>query len=126
MATQNDGEFEVAPASVLQEKYGLYAENRRIITINPAEVPEDLRIMIPYAERWGINCDITRGDYIDKQPEADVRDMARVVSEYQKRINSWLDAMPDDVKAWPPAAEPFLFLLAAWCEAACQLQDELR
>lgn len=115
------GEFDIGPGAVLQKKYGWYAENRRVIRVEPREVPRHLRDLIPYVERWAIDCDITRHDYFDKQPEAAVRELARVVGRRQAEINAWLDAIPGKR---PEAAYQFTALLKAWCEAACEFPDE--
>jgi hypothetical protein len=42
---------EILPSKKMQEKYGLYAENRPEITIDPDEVPASLRDLIPMAEK---------------------------------------------------------------------------
>jgi hypothetical protein len=60
--------FEVLPAGEMRKKYGLTAENRPIIKLDPAKVPEPLRHLIPLAERFGISDDLIREDYMDKTP----------------------------------------------------------
>jgi hypothetical protein len=58
--------FEVASGKILREKYGLTAENRPVIHLNSANVPEKLRQWIPLAERWGIGDDLIRDDCVEK------------------------------------------------------------
>lgn len=59
------------------KRFGAVAENRLAIAINPVEVPEGFRHLIPYVERWAIGCDVTRSDCMDKQPQADIDDFTR-------------------------------------------------
>lgn len=104
---------DVYPAHVLRDEYGMNAENRPIITVNVDEVPEDLRELIPAVERWAIPCDVTRGDYFDKQPEGDIAKFWHDVNPFVERINGWLNELGEDVREWPSAAVHFLYLLTA-------------
>jgi hypothetical protein len=79
MADDSKRDFEVGPASEMQKKYGWYAENRPVIHVNATDVPSSLRDLIPWVERWAIACDITRQDYFQSQPEADLREFAQTV-----------------------------------------------
>ncbi|MDG3007343.1 hypothetical protein [Paludisphaera mucosa] len=115
-------EFDVGPGDEMQRKYGWYAENRPDIHVEPDQVPEPLRDLIPYVERWAIPCDVTRGDYFEKQPEADVREFVRVVAPRDGEINAWLDTFKTQ---WPQAGFQFMYLLKALGEAACDYPDEI-
>jgi hypothetical protein len=108
---------DVYPAHVLRDEYGMNAANRPTIVVREEEVPEDLRHLIPYAERWAISCDVTRGDYFDHQPEADVAAFWHEVLPHVDAVNQWLDALGDDVGTWPEAGVHFLYLLKAHGEA---------
>jgi hypothetical protein len=61
----------IASAATLQRKYGLYAENRPVIRLDPQEIPSNLRPLMSLAEKWGIGDDIIRNDYIDKASDAE-------------------------------------------------------
>jgi hypothetical protein len=121
MADSEPHKVDLCPADELQRKYGLYAENRRLIYVDLNEVPAGLRDLIPYVERWAIPCDITRHDYFDKQPEADVREFARIVGRREKEVDAWLDSVQSN---WPKAGYQFMYLLKAWSEAACEFPEE--
>ena len=121
MADKAKGQFDIGPASELQRKHGWYAENRPLIRVDASEVPQALQDLIPFVERWAIPCDITRHDYFDKQPEADVREFARVVGRREKAVNAWLDSIQGKRSE---ANSQFMYLLKAWCEAACEFPDE--
>jgi hypothetical protein len=112
-------EFDIGPAREMQRKYGWYAENRPIIVVNPEEVPPHLRDLIPYVERWAISCDVTRRDYFEKTPEADIRAFARAAAPRSDEINDWLATFPNDAERWPKAAIEFLSLQTAVCDALC-------
>lgn len=119
-------ECDVGAAWLLQQKYGLYAENRPEIAIDPAQVPDELKPLIPTAERWAIGCDITRLDYIHKQPPADVRHFHEFVRPFRRAIDAWLDALPDDFAEWPDAAGSFMYLAKAHDEAYEPTPEEIR
>ena len=121
MVNMANGEFDIGPASNLQRKYGWYAENRPLIRVDAGEVPPTLLDLIPFVERWAIPCDMTRHDYFDNQPEADVRELARVVGRREQAVNAWLDSTQSERSE---VNFQFMCLLKAWCEAACEFPDE--
>jgi hypothetical protein len=106
---------EIAPASVLQKKYGLYAENRPKIHIDPVNVPEHLRDLIPMAEKWGISDDIIRSDFEEKANEAEKREFQEALRGRTDTVNAWLDSFRGAVM--PPDVEPFLYMLEALDES---------
>lgn len=81
----------IAPAGELQRKYGLYAENRPIITLDPEKVPGAFRHLIPLAEKWGIGDDLIRNDYIDKASEAEKRELQDAFFARSQQITAWLE-----------------------------------
>lgn len=104
---------DVFPAHVLRDEYGMNAENRPVIVVNPAEVPEDLKTLIPAVERWAIPCDVTRGDYFDQQSEEDIARFWYDVLPYRDRIHAWLGEQPENVAEWPDAAVHYMYFLKA-------------
>jgi hypothetical protein len=116
---------DVYPAHVLRDEYGMNAENRPYFKVVVDEVPEPLRGLIPYVERWAIPCDVTRGDYFDKQPEGDVAEFYHTVLPFVGQINAWLDQQPKDVADWPEAAVHYLYFLKAHGEAYQPTPEEL-
>ena len=54
------GDYELLSAREMSRKYGLTAENRPVIALNAANVPEELRALLPPAEFWGIGDDVIR------------------------------------------------------------------
>ncbi|MCC9606236.1 hypothetical protein LOC68_18885 [Blastopirellula sp. JC732] len=120
---------DVYSAEILRDEYGMNAANRPYFTIDPAEVPEHLRDLIPYAERWAISCDVTRGDYRDQQPEEDIAAFYYDVLPYIEQINEWLDSNPragDFTIPLPDAEYHFLILLKAHAEAYQPTEEDIR
>lgn len=111
----NDDEIHLYDIRTNEEwkRLGAVAENRPTITINPAEVPERFRHLIPYVERWAIGCDVTRGDYMDKQPQPDIDDFYQTILPFHDALNQWID----DASPQTDAKTYFIIMLAAHCEA---------
>jgi hypothetical protein len=82
--------FEVASAGELREKYGLRAENRPKIVLNPTNVPEPLRLLIRLAEKFGISDDLIRADFIRKTPQGELEELSRTVREFDDLLDEWL------------------------------------
>lgn len=117
---------DVYPAHVLRDQYGMNAENRPYFKVVADDVPESLRELIPYVERWAIPCDVTRGDYFDKQPEQDVAEFYHKVIPFTDKINAWLDEQSDDVAEWSDAAVHYMYFLKAHGEAYQPTEEEIR
>ena len=113
---------EIAPAHVLQEKYGLYAENRPDIKLNPENVPEDLRILIPHAEKWGIGDDIIRNDFIEKTKDGEKQELHDALYEPYERITAWLDSFGNNAMSDEAAA--FMYMQLALDEMGIYILEE--
>ncbi|HRH96254.1 MAG TPA: hypothetical protein PLB55_09995 [Prosthecobacter sp.] len=94
-------------------RLGAIAENRPVIVVCRDEVPERFQWLIPYVERWAIGCDVTRGDYMEKQPKADVDEFYAQVQPHRAAIYEWAFQEPQT-----DAKDLFIIMLAAHCEAA--------
>jgi hypothetical protein len=80
----------VASGRELMEAFGLTAENRPTIKLNPKNVPNELRPLIPYAEEWGIDDDLIRADVIRKAPPETLNDLVFTVAKYKESLYNWL------------------------------------
>lgn len=89
---------EVAPAGVLRESYGLTAENRPTLRLDPSKVPAELRDLIPLAEQWGIGDDVIRSDVLAKTSLEEKRALVNAVSPRYDQINAWLDTFDPDTQ----------------------------
>jgi hypothetical protein len=100
-------EFEVGTAEAMQEKYGWFAENRRKITLNPNNVPDELRHLIPLAEKFGVGCDITRHDLGDKTSKKEKQELSESLKYSHGQIVKWLNRLQGDNSL---AEEPMAFM----------------
>jgi hypothetical protein len=112
---------DIAPASELQRHFGLYAENRPIIQLDPTLVPPDLRHLIPLAEKWGIGDDIIRNDFIDKASSAEKRELHDALAEPSARITEWLNSF--DASSPSDEAEAFMYMEIALDEMGFYLAE---
>lgn len=114
--------YEIAPAHLLQRKYGLYAENRPAIRLDPEKVPVHLRRLIPFAEEWGIGDDIIRSDYERKASIERKRAFYRALSrDDQEAVRKWLDTFPPDSLTEEAAA--FMYMALAHDEIRSEVED---
>ena len=113
---------EIAPAHVLQEKYGLFAEKRPVIELDPAKVPQGLRDLIPLAEKWGVGDDIIRNDLIDKSTDAERQELHDALYEPYERITAWLDSFAGDDMSDEAAA--FMYMQGALDEMGIFILEE--
>jgi hypothetical protein len=90
-------DWEVLPAEEMRRKYGLYAENRPVIRLNPERVPPGLRHLIPWAERFGIADDLIRQDFVAKTAESDLQELRRIVQEHNDLLDAWLSDPDADI-----------------------------
>jgi hypothetical protein len=83
--------YEVNTGAYFMKKYGLTAENRPIIQLNPDNVPDELKPFIPLAEEWGIGDDLIRGDVIDKASKEQLEKLVSQVDAIWETLWKWLD-----------------------------------
>lgn len=86
----NDDGFEVGTSQDLQQKYGLSAENRPGIHLDPAKVPARFHYLIPLAEKYGIGDDIIRDDVIASTPAHELAELEQVTAVYDALLEDWL------------------------------------
>lgn len=103
--------WEIAPASELQEEYGLYAGNRPVIEIESDSVPAHLRDIIPLVEMWGIPDDIIRSDFADKASSAEKGAFQKAMTGRTSAVVAWLDTFPPG--EMPDSAAHFMYMLEA-------------
>jgi hypothetical protein len=112
----------IAPASELQRKYGLYAENRPVIHLDLQRVPPHLRHLIPLAEKWGIGDDIIRNDYITKANDAEKRELHDGFYAPFEQITEWVDSFGN--KPMTDEAEAFMYTQMALDEMGYYILEE--
>jgi hypothetical protein len=112
----------IAPASELQRKYGLYAENRPVIHLDVQRVPPNLRHLIPLAEKWGIGDDIIRNDYIAKASDAEKRELHDGFYAPFEQITEWVDSFGNEPMT--DEAEAFMYAQMALDEMGYYILEE--
>ena len=85
-----DAIWEVLPVGEMRRKYGLYAENRPVIQLDPKRVPEQLRELIPLAEKFGISDDLIREDFFAKTPKSELAKLKRTLAQHDDLLDEWL------------------------------------
>jgi len=103
---------EILPASKMKAKYGLTAERYKPPRLDPEQVPEHLRDLIPLAEKWGIGDDIIRDDFESKAGESEKDEFRAKLRGRTKQVNDWLDSF-EAGKPMPEAAAHFMYMLEA-------------
>jgi hypothetical protein len=93
-------------------RLGWTAASRPVVTIEAIEVPDRFQPLIPFAERWGINCDVRRGDHFEQQSAADIEQLYCAVRPHWEALNAWVDEPPSTT-----AKGAFMLLLKAYSEA---------
>lgn len=87
---KKDKRFEVLPAGEMRAKYGLTAENRPVIRLNPKKVPKELRHLIPWAEKFGIGDDLIREDFFAKTPAEEIAELKKLITKHDDLLDDWL------------------------------------
>ncbi len=90
MARKKKPRFEVLPAGEMRARHGLTAENRPVIKLNPARVPESLRHLVALAEKFGIGDDLIRADLLARTPADELEAMRAAVGSQWREFNQWL------------------------------------
>lgn len=80
----------VLTAEEMQGWYGRFYNQSPGQSLDPANVPENLRLLLPYAEFWGILDDWTRENLVAAAPEAVKRNLASLVKRFDDQFDDWL------------------------------------
>jgi hypothetical protein len=83
---------EILPASEMQKKYGLYIERYKPPKLDPDQVPESLRDLLPLAAKWGIGDDIIRSDLQSKVGVDEKQELQEALKGRSAAITRWLDS----------------------------------
>jgi hypothetical protein len=115
----------------LREKYGAIPKDRLAPEINPDDVPEMLRPLIPLAEKWGIvEDDWEPRDIVEeKAPRHELEDVVHQVSPYVDTVfNEWLAGPEAEVPEFTTAYLAFTELRTVYWTAkrVLKIWNELR
>jgi hypothetical protein len=114
----------------LRERYGAIPKDRPAPEINPDDVPEVLRPLIPLAEKWGIvEDDWEPRDIIEEEaPRQELEDVVERVSPFVDTIfNEWLGGPESKGPEFTTAYLAFTELRIAYWRAkgVLKIWDEL-
>lgn len=101
---------EILPSKEMQEKYGLYAENRPEIKIDPMRVPENLCDLIAMAEKWGVGNDIIRSEIEENASDMEKEAFRAKLKGRTKQVTDWLDSYGAE-QPMPEEAAHFMYML---------------
>ena len=73
--------------------------------LDAAKVPEELRPLVPLAERWGIGDDVDRNAKVDRSTPEERTELRSAIAPLDSRITEWLNsfgqgAMSDEAAAF--------------------------
>jgi hypothetical protein len=114
----------IASSSAIQKQFGLHAENRPILHLDPVHVPADLRHLVPLAEKWGIGDDIIRNDLINKSSNAEKRELHDSLYAPFERITQFLASFAG--RPLSAEAEAFMYMQTALDEMGYYILEEKR
>lgn len=60
--------------------------------LNPEQVPEDLRHLVPLAEKWGIGDDADRSAKVESATPAERSELRAAITPVSSSITTWLDS----------------------------------
>lgn len=84
-------QYEVLSGKEMRERYNLTAENRPTIILNPENVPDAAKPLIPYAEKWGISDDLIRSAVLNKATIEELKELVRFMDGIDfPPIEAWL------------------------------------
>ncbi|MBN1276408.1 MAG: hypothetical protein JXA35_02865, partial [Deltaproteobacteria bacterium] len=93
-------------------KYNHTAENRPEISLDPEKIPDNLRDIIPMAEKWGIGDDVIRDDFEEKTSEIEKDEFRSKLKGRTAEVTVWLDSFKDGMEMSEEAGH-FMYMLEA-------------
>ena len=88
---------------------------REQMNLEPANVPVEIRSLLPLAMTWGIGDDAIRSDVVEAATEADKHSLASALNGKLGAIDRWIKSFPE--VSMSREAEAFMYL----CEAVEEL-----
>lgn len=89
--------------------------------LNPDQVPEDLRHLVPLAEKWGIGDDVDRNAKVDSSTPAERSELRAAITPASSSITTWLDSFGKDPMSDEAAA--FMYMQLALEEMPADGQE---
>lgn len=86
-------------------------EGAATVQLDPANVPDALRSLVPLAQVWGIGDDVDRAAFIRAASAADREALRAAIAPHQTRITVWLDSF--GAKPMSDEAAAFMYMQLA-------------
>ena len=103
---------EILPADEMKAKYNITSNGYKPPRLDPEEVPEHLRNLLPLAAKWGICDDIIRDDFEQKASEVEKQELKNALTGKMAEITKWLDSF-EVGKLMPEEAACFMYMQLA-------------
>lgn len=87
---QPNKHFEILSVAEMRKKYYWPDEQSPVVSIDPKNVPEPLRCLIPLAERWGISDDILRSNARQKASAEELAYLKAAMTRFDDELDDWL------------------------------------
>lgn len=116
--------FELFVLLLTGKDFGLFQSMEDIeeeIILDANEVPENLRDLIPLAERWGIGDDAERGEVMESATHQELVDLEEKVSPKMIEIWEWLSGYSD--VHYSDTTSYFTYLMVACDEVDIYLEN---
>jgi hypothetical protein len=81
--------FQPLSAEQLRERYGSFWRPCKK-PLDPKNVPEALRVLVPYAELWGVSDDTDRDQLVEASPPLARDDLTGMIDVYNDLMDTWL------------------------------------
>lgn len=85
-----NSETDVLTREAMKAAYGEYWNASPRVSLSPQQIPDELRILIPYAEFWGLSDDWARESLVEKSPADVQKNLKSVVKRYEEMWEPWL------------------------------------
>ena len=72
------------------EKYGDFYKSANLILINPKNVPQNLQMLIPLVELWGVSDDSYREQLVNEAPKKALNDFTKAIEQFEDELDEWL------------------------------------
>lgn len=80
----------VLTSEEMRDWYGPFYDQSPGQDLDPSKVPQGMRLLLPYAEFWGILDDWSREDLVAAAPVEVRKNLATIVTRFGGQFDDWL------------------------------------
>ncbi|CAB3738062.1 hypothetical protein LMG1873_05451 [Achromobacter piechaudii] len=74
----------------IEDEWPSFVQVAARVSMDIDDVPQGLRVLVPYAVFWGVTDDWIREDVFSKTPQSVKENLKWVISEFDDELDSWL------------------------------------